>query len=130
MAIISSRDKFLLLKTNPEVLSVDYWFTVTGDVENGEKEQDAVRREIKEETELNITKIIPTDTYFEYDWPKGSGKMFRERLYLVRVSNKKVKLSDEHLDYKWLDKDSFIQEIYWEGNKSILRKAVEESLKP
>ena len=54
------KNKFLILKTNgdePEVHGKSHWFTTTGSVEKEESYEEAVRREVKEETDLDVKEI-------------------------------------------------------------------------
>jgi len=123
LAIIKSdKGKFLLLKTNPKWLQVDEWFVVTGSVEGKESFGDAARREIAEETGLQILNLIETDYSCEYEWPVGSGKMHFEKGFLAIVKHAEPKLSGEHLEYKWLSEKEFISKIAWTGDKKELRK--------
>ena len=130
MAIIySDTGKFLLLKTNPKMMKVDHWYVVTGGVKEGESFENAVRREVEEETQLKIIKIIPTDVVFDYEWPAKSGKIKHEKAFLVKVGHAEPKITAyEHLAFKWLNKNDFIDEIYWYGSsKDNLIKILEKT---
>lgn len=131
LAIIKSdKGNFLLLRTNPKHMQIDSWYVVTGGVKENETDEAAARREIKEETNLEIIEIRPTDSTLEYEWPKSSGKMYKELVFFVLVKEGKVKLSQwEHLEYKWLDQTNFIKEIDWFGDKAELVKILEQKLK-
>jgi len=113
MAIIySEKGNFLLLRTNPKWMNVDVWFIVTGSIEKGESDEEAVRREIKEETSLEIIEIKPTNYSCKYESPKG--RWNNEKAFLVKVKESKPELSGEHIDYKWLNKEDFIKDIAWD----------------
>jgi ADP-ribose pyrophosphatase YjhB (NUDIX family) len=60
LVLVYSGEKFLLLRNNSEDLAHggDYGFTVTGSVEADESTQDAVKRKVKEETNLNVFEIF------------------------------------------------------------------------
>jgi len=122
--IYSDKNEFLLLKTNPKTMKIDSWYVVTGGVKENEDYEGAVKREIQEETNLEILKITPTNLFFDYEWPKDSGKIKHEKVFLVSVKHAIPKLSAwEHLDYKWLAKEEFIDTIYWyEQDKSNLKE--------
>ena len=71
MAVIKSdKENFLLLRTNPKFMKEDVWFVVTGSLKKGETPKEAVKREVKDETNLEIIKIIPSDILHS---PKGLG---------------------------------------------------------
>ena len=125
MAIIKSdKGNYLLLKTNPKWLKVDAWFVVTGSLEKDETEEQAVEREVEEETCLEIIKISPADYSCTYEWPKSSGKMHHEKAFIVIVKEKIPKLSGEHLEYKWLSKKDFLRKIDWNDDKGKLNKII------
>jgi len=127
MAIIySEKRNFLLLKMNPKVLKQEGWFVVTGSTD-GEEFEIAARREIEEETCIKeIISIKPTKYFSEYEWPKNSGKMHHEKAFLVKVKEQLIKLSEEHLDYKWINEKEFLKEIAWEGDIDELKHILEE----
>lgn len=102
MAIIySEKHQFLLLKTNPKTMKIDSWYIVTGGVKEKESFEGAAKREVKEETNLKIKSIIKTSLEFNYEWPKNSGKIKHEKVFLVEVKQAIPKLTRwEHLDYK------------------------------
>ena len=127
MAIIySEKGNFLLLKMNPKVLKQEGWFVVTGSTD-GEDFEKAARREIEEETGIKESiSIKPTKYFSEYEWPKNSGKMHHEKAFLVKVKEQLIKLSEEHLDYKWINEKEFLKEIAWEGDIDELKHILEE----
>lgn len=89
--IYSDQNKFLLLKTNHEHMKMNKWYVVTGSLKKGEKFKTAVRREVEEETKLKILKIKQTDLFFDYEWPKCSGIIKHEKLFLVKVKHAEPK---------------------------------------
>ena len=121
--IYSNKNKFLLLKTNSKTMKIDGWYVVTGGVKEGETFKEAVKREVEEETKLNILKIKPINLSFKYEWPVSSGIIKYEKTFLVKVEHAEPKITKwEHLDYRWLSKEDFIKKIYWFGkDKSKLR---------
>ena len=124
--VVSEKGKFLLLKTNPKTMKQDIWFVVTGSIEKGETKEEAVKREVDEETKLEILEIKQTDYKCDYEWPKGSGKINHEEAFIVKVKEAPVKISKwEHLDYKWLNKEQFLELIDWADNKELLKRLIE-----
>jgi NADH pyrophosphatase NudC (nudix superfamily) len=124
--IFSDKEEFLLLRTNPKTMKEDHWYVVTGGVKKGEEFEEAVRREVAEETGLEILEVQPTALSFDYEWPRGSGKMKYEKAFLVRVKHNEPKITRwEHLEWKWLGKEDFIEQIDWYGeSKDGLRGAL------
>ena len=99
LAIIhSDKSKFLLLKTNPKTMKVNHWYVVTGGVKEGESFEKAIAREVEEETKLKIIEIIPTSTFWDYEWPKNSKIIKHEKAFLVKVKHANPKITaHEHL---------------------------------
>ena len=128
LAFIIDGKKFLALRNNPsepEKHGGDFWFTVTGSVENGESFEDAVKREVLEETSLNVKSIFNLNWGCRYkDWTGEN----EEHYYLAFVSHGKVKLSIEHVDYEWLSFPKFLNRIKWDGNKKELKRILDEAL--
>jgi len=122
--IYSDQKKYLLLKTNPKTMKLNRWYVVTGAVKKGESFKQAVKYEVEEETNLKILSIKPTTLGFNYEWPKGSGKIKHEKVFLVKVKHNLPKITRwEHLDWKWLSKKDFLKKIYWYRlNKSSLKQ--------
>ncbi|MBP6857463.1 NUDIX domain-containing protein [Candidatus Pacearchaeota archaeon] len=121
------RKKFLLLRNNPKDPSHggDYWFTVTGSVEADESIENAVRREVKEETNLNVSEILDLKWGSVYSW---GGKDYSENNFLVFVKKEKVVLNEEHVDSEWLNLNDFIKRIKWDLNKEELKKVLEKAV--
>lgn len=99
-----------------------------------ETKQDAVRRELREETNLKILKIKKFDVSGKYRYGKKLpdregiiGQKFS--LYAVEVEKGKVKIDGlEHSDYKWVDFKEAEKKLTWNNQKECLR-IVEDFLK-
>ena len=126
--IYSDKGKFLLLKTNPKTMKIASWYVVTGGVKEEESFEDAVFREIEEETKLEILNVKPTLLSFDYAWPQNSKKIKHEKVFIVKVKHTDPKITQwEHLDWKWLDKKDFLEQINWYGdNKDNLKDLIKD----
>ena len=128
LSFITNGELFLILRNNSEdpKHGGDFWFTVTGGVENNEDDLSAVKREIKEETNLNVKEIIPLNwgSCYEID-----GVTCEEHNYLSFVDDKTINLNEEHIDYSWVILPELINQIYWIGDKSILQKVLEKGMR-
>ena len=96
-----------------------FWQPLTGGVEEGESRDEAILREIWEETGIkNIRQVINTGYQFSFN---DHGKFYVEFVYGAEVSAKDaVKLSCEHDEYRWISKDTAIALLKWQGNKEGL----------
>lgn len=70
-----------------------------GNAEKGESIYDTLRREIKEETNLDIKEVIAYINSFDY--LSGSGKKCRQFNFKVNVESGPILLT-EHDTYKWI----------------------------
>jgi len=102
-----------------------YWDLPKGHIEKGEKEQETVKREVKEETGLEDIEIIPgfkeTIKYF-FKW-EGKNILKFVTFYLVKAKTEKVKISDEHMSYVWLVYEKALEKLTFKNAKEILKKA-------
>lgn len=128
LAFVCDGEKFLLLRNNSKDPSHggDYWFTVTGSVEAGELIENAVRREVKEETNLNVSEIFDLKWGSIYSW---GGEDHSENNFLAFVKKGKVMLNEEHIDYEWLNLDNFVNKVKWDLNKEELKQALQKAIK-
>ena len=128
LAFVCNGERFLLLRNNSKdpAHGGDYWFTVTGSVESNESIEDAVKREVKEETNLDVSEIFDLKWGSIYSW---GGKDHSENNFLAFVKKGKVILNEKHSKYEWLDIDKFIEKINWDLNKEELKKVLEKAIK-
>ncbi|OGI27020.1 MAG: hypothetical protein A2359_04235 [Candidatus Moranbacteria bacterium RIFOXYB1_FULL_43_19] len=127
----------VLLKTPRKPNSPDYWGFPQGHIEKGETWQDALKREVWEETGIKIVKIIPNF----YSWVKyfyravgGEAKKRKKKkiglnvfkiatFYPAETKTEKIKLSHEHIDYKWLEYKNAHELLTYKQTKKVLEKA-------
>ena len=101
-----------------------HWDFVKGNIEKGEEEEETVRRELFEETGIDDLKIHQGfNEKVEYNYYKKNRKVHKiVSYYLAETNQKEVKLSYEHLDYKWTNYDSLLKIITFDNSKDILKK--------
>jgi 8-oxo-dGTP pyrophosphatase MutT (NUDIX family) len=111
--------EYLLLKRPPE--RNGFWQPVTGGVEEGETRDEALQREIMEETGVrNIVAVIEDLYHFEFSDPN----LNQEYVYGVEVSSSEEIVLDpkEHSEYRWCSLQEALQLLHWKENKEALRK--------
>ena len=116
-AIIKSGggSRFLAIKRK-EGIHAGKWAFPGGVVEKGETAEDALKREVKEETGLDIIRIIRKISEYEYSRSKEeSGKNSKGQCFLVEVKNENVKISPEIADFKWATLEEFESMEHIEG---------------
>jgi bis(5'-nucleosidyl)-tetraphosphatase len=87
--------------------SQDYWNFPKGKLEPGETKEMAAKREIKEETGLDIVNFIPRFAFHQYYFFRAPERNFemvfkRATYFLAEVGETVIKISHEHQAYKWL----------------------------
>ena len=69
---------------------------------------DCLKREVMEETGLNLCKIV--DFIDSFDYKSSSGKATRQFTFLISVKNcDNVKISEEHSNYAWIKKSDLFE---------------------
>lgn len=113
---------FLLMRRSPE--RGGFWQPLTGGVEHGETLEEAIGREAVEET--GITEIVEVvDSNYHYEFT-DEGRNHVEYIFGAEIpANTNVRLSHEHDDLRWVNKDEALQLLKWPGNKEGLRKLCE-----
>ncbi len=100
--IIDKQNRLLVLKRNPNVkFSPSLWDLPGGKVENGETLQEAVKRETKEESNLDVE---VRDSYFYiHHYPDVEIDIYA---FEVELIGGEVKIDEEqHTEFRWISKD-------------------------
>lgn len=102
--------RVLLLQRSKPFHGEDFlkWDIPGGRIDVGEKLADALRRELNEETGLDLAEI--KNTFHVQDI------LFNPKLHVVRVTYEvtatgDVTLSDEHIEFQWFKKDEIPAEL-------------------
>jgi 8-oxo-dGTP pyrophosphatase MutT (NUDIX family) len=96
-----------------------------GNIEEGESEVETVLREVREETGLQRTRVIPGFREEISYFYRRQGSLVRKTVvfYLAEAEDSDVKLSHEHIGYRWLDYEGALKTLTYENSRSVLRKA-------
>jgi 8-oxo-dGTP pyrophosphatase MutT (NUDIX family) len=101
--ILNSDGKFLALKATYKGL---LWDIPGGKVELPEETEIALRREIKEETNFEVSNIKPLLVNSAYN--KEEDFYVMVIIYLCTAIGDKPILSSEHSEYRWITKQEFL----------------------
>jgi len=115
-----------------------HWEFTKGHVEPGENEEETVLREVFEETGLKDIKIIPGfKKHIKYFFRQYKEKTPKEQIkqgktpwvfkivtfFIAQTHNKEIKLSPEHIGFKWLPIDEAIKKTTFKNSKKLLKEA-------
>ena len=120
--------EFLLLKRNKNKLYEHLWQGVAVKIENDDKGWETAVRELKEESGLAPKKMFVADHVSRF-YEKHKDRMNLVPVFGIEVDSKDVTLSDEHIDYKWLDFEEAFDTLIWNGQKQGLKTVYNMLLK-
>ncbi len=102
-----------------------FWQFVSGGGEYGETKKETAERELFEETgikadvqELKSIGSVPVDNPEKHGW--GKTYVIPEYAFSVELKDKKIKLSEEHLDYRWVSYEEALELLKYDTNKTAL----------
>jgi len=101
-------------------------FVVTGAIENEESPENAVKREVKEETDLDVEEVFNLNWGSVYEW---RNEICEETNFIAFVNEGKVKLNEEHNKFRWMELDKFVDIIRWDDDKRILKEVLKRAIK-
>jgi len=101
-AEVRSGKKYLLIKRSPNSpMFPNCWDFAGGKLEHGETPSQGILREVKEETGLSVELLHP-----KFVSTNGLKNHFGVIIvWGCKSSSKKIKLSFEHTEYKWVTKE-------------------------
>ena len=108
--------KFLILKRNEKKLYEHLWQGVAGKIEKDEEAWQTAIRELKEETGLDPVKMYVAD-HVSQIYQKHGDRVNLVPVFGIEVDSKNVILSDEHIEYKWVDFKEAFDTLVWNGQK-------------
>jgi nucleoside triphosphatase len=101
-----------LLGKKPETRGMfpGQWTLPGGGIEEGERMEDALRREIREEVGIEVTNVQPL-FFKDGEHPKRSQDGTVQNIYSInlvfscRMASQEVVLGDEFVEYQWVKKE-------------------------
>lgn len=119
--LIDGKIEFLLLKRSEHEKYPNIWQMVTGKVRKAEEGFKAAIREIKEETNINVSNlfVVPNVNPF-YNSDDDSVNLIPVFVTEVNLDTV-VKISDEHQDYQWANKKEAKELLAWPGQSESVK---------
>ena len=102
-----------------------HWGFVKGHIENMETEKETTLRELKEETGLSKVEFVEGFKEKKHYSYKRNKKIIYKKVtyFLIQAQHKKIKLSNEHIGYEWLNYERAKEKLSFKNSKNILKKA-------
>lgn len=116
-AVIVRGEKALMVQRAKEPYR-DTWMFPAGFIEHGEHPLEALKREVKEETNLSIKKAHLIDVFQSRDDPRSLGHFVF--FYRAAVSKGRLKTDEENKGIAWVDIKN-PPKIGWRTHKHIMR---------
>ena len=116
--------EFLCLKPNPEPERNTGYYVVTGSIEKDETKEDTVYREVLEEIGVLPIRVIDLSHKIKYV-DRITKERFIEYCHAAEINQDVEALSEEHIDYMWTDAKNFINTIWWDEDRAVLKKMVD-----
>lgn len=117
---IENNQRLYLLLLYPK----GYWDFAKGHLEGSEKKLDAAIRELKEETNLEARVSDGFEYTLEYFFKDNKNRTVHKYVtfFTGLALTDNVILSQEHLDYIWLDFEQAINKLNFDNAKIVLSK--------
>ncbi len=124
-AIIANDGRVLLVERGQDPLK-GVWSLPGGVVEAGEQLKDAVRREVREETGLEVEPVSMVEV-FERIMPDASGRTEYHYVlidYLCRVTGGRLHAESDASDARWVPRDELHSYRITEGTLEVIERAL------
>jgi len=108
--------KFLIMKRAKTKMYEHLWQGVAGKIEVGETAPEAAIRELKEETGFEPVRMFVADHVSRF-YESHQDRINLVPVFGIEVDSVEVKLSEEHVDYKWVDIYEALDTLVWRGQK-------------
>ena len=117
--LLDNDPSFLILKRNHNKIYEHLWQGVAGKIEKGETAWQTAVRELKEETGLGPYRMFVADHISKFYEVKGD-RINLVPVFGIEVNSKDVILSEEHIEYKWVNFNEARDILAWNGQKEGL----------
>jgi dATP pyrophosphohydrolase len=121
--------RVLLMRTAPSAVGTwpQFWQAITGGMEEGETPPDACRREVREETGIEIAadRIASLSLTLEIPVPEA-GWLVRKRVFLAEAPEQPTAVSPEHVDARWVPMAEVEAMLHWDTCRTALARVRQE----
>lgn len=121
--IVNDKGEILILRegtTYADGTQIGKYGLPGGRLEAGERYEDGLRREAKEETGLDVQPLFPVYVGEWHPVIKGVPHQIIAVFTACRASSSDVKLSDEHDDYQWIKPEDRASYTFMEPDGDVV----------
>lgn len=124
--VINNKGEVLLVRNYKPEKDVNYWGFPKGHIEKGESGKEASLREVEEETGIKAEIIEKVgDIRYFFIW-QGEKTLKNVAMFLMKYKSGEVKHQEKELaEAKWFKPGDAMNQISFDNDKEILRKALE-----
>jgi 8-oxo-dGTP pyrophosphatase MutT (NUDIX family) len=120
VGLLRREDRFLVIRRSPHVIGPGYWTPPSGRVEPGESEEDALRREMREELGVDVG---PVEKVWECDTDDGA---FRLHWWAARIVSGELRPEpSEVAEAGWVTPAEFLElEPTFAGDRDFVERVL------
>jgi len=102
-----------------------HWDFPKGNLEKKETNEEAARRELEEETGIkNVEMLNGFEQEITYFYKKKGQLVHKTAIFFLgKIKDEKIKLSNEHKNYKWQTYEEALNTLTYDNAKELLKKA-------
>jgi len=124
----NSSGKILLLKrAETEDYLPGIWEDMGGRIKQFEEPEEALRREVREETGLEIEILKPLAVFHDYYGERTAENEMLLITYWCKTESDQVALSEEHSEHKWVSADEALELAEHIGVRRDIRAWITET---
>ena len=120
--INNDRGEILFLQRSKSGTFQKYWQLPEGKIEENEKPEEAIKREIKEEISQDIKRAELVSVVYNELEVKNVKYLVVRLVYMVSIHSNDIKLSDEHSNFKWFEKKNILKKDLLPGIRKLIKQ--------
>ena len=124
--VVKDNRVLIIQRSADEEAYPNLWEIPSGKREPFEKSEDAVVREVKEETGLDVEVVMPISVFeFKVEKPDEIRDATQINFLVKLKGDQEVKISDEHQNFAWITKDEIDNYEISRETKDVVKKVFE-----
>lgn len=123
----SKTGKILLLKrSDTKDFSAGIWEYITGRLNQFEDPQEGLRREIKEEADIEVEIVKPISIFHIFRGDKVAENELVGIMYWCKTDSEEIRISDEHSDFMWVSAEEALTMMEKPGMQADIKAFIKE----